>query len=347
VCVDYGRADRGNRRRPIRPALADVDLHVLPGEAVALIGANGAGKTTTLRVAGGGIPVSAGRRECAPRIGLLLDLGLSFHPGLTGVENGSFFLRIQGLSARDARKGVREAGEFAELSREDLERPLRQYSAGMLLRLAFALGTHLRPELLLIDELLAVGDVAFQIKCGERLHGLRSAGTGVLFASHDLAQVAATATHVLWLQDGRVKFAGPPREAIAAYRGSAVPLDVDAERLSPESAQQRTVTSGSSQLLTLHPPPACSAVVTAARVLLLRDPLGVLAIATIARPGGQTGAWDIRFDVVVASGAYELVVEYLAADGAVCASVCALSLLVAPRPGVDGLLDLGVSDAPA
>jgi ABC-type polysaccharide/polyol phosphate transport system ATPase subunit len=210
-------------------ALHDVSLEVARGEAVGLIGRNGSGKTTLLRLIAGIIKPTTGRVAAEGRIGSLLELGAGFHPDFTGRENVHLNGAIQGLRRRDLRERFDEIVAFAELEHA-IDRPVRTYSSGMTMRLGFAVAAFLDADILLLDEVFAVGDEAFQRKCFGRIFAFKEAGGTIVFVSHDASAVERLCERSVLLDAGRVDFDGPTREAVARYRRSLA-ADVDpAER---------------------------------------------------------------------------------------------------------------------
>lgn len=198
-------------------ALQDLNFTLRSGETVGLIGANGSGKSTALRlVAGLGKP-TRGRIDRSGEVGALLTLGESFDPLLTGRENAVTAGILAGYTRKQSTMKLDEIAAFAELD-EFLDHPLRTYSDGMRVRLAFAVAISAAPEILLIDEVLAVGDLRFQSKCYERLEELQGQGTAVLFASHDEQQVRRVCDRVVWLSHGRMRAQGEPDQVYDAYR---------------------------------------------------------------------------------------------------------------------------------
>ncbi len=184
-------------------ALRDVDLTIAPGETVGIIGPNGAGKSTVLKLISRIIEPTSGQIEVNGRIGALLELGAGFHPDLTGRENIYLNASILGLSRAEIRRRLDDIIGFAELERF-IDVPVKHYSSGMYVRLGFSVAVHTDPEILLVDEVLAVGDAAFQRKCLERINELRRAGVTVLFVSHSAETVRALCTRALWLENGRL-----------------------------------------------------------------------------------------------------------------------------------------------
>ena len=198
-------------------ALQDVALRVARGEAVGLIGRNGSGKTTLLRLIAGIIKPTAGRVRAEGRIGSLLELGAGFHPDFTGRENVFLNGAIQGLRRADIRERFDEIVAFAELEHA-IDRPVRTYSSGMTMRLGFAIAAFLDADILLLDEVFAVGDEAFQRKCFGRIFAFKEAGGTIVFVSHDASAVERLCERSVFLDAGRVAFDGPTREAVTRYR---------------------------------------------------------------------------------------------------------------------------------
>jgi len=198
-------------------ALHDVSLRVERGDAVGLIGRNGSGKTTLLRLVAGIIRPTTGRVEAGGRIGSLLELGAGFHLDFTGRENVFLNGAIQGLRRADIRERFDEIVAFAELEHA-IDRPVRTYSSGMTMRLGFAIAAFLDADLLLLDEVFAVGDEAFQRKCFGRIFRFKQEGGTIVFVSHDASAVERLCERSVFLDSGRVAFDGPTREAVTRYR---------------------------------------------------------------------------------------------------------------------------------
>ncbi len=197
-------------------ALREVSLAVDPGEAVGLIGRNGSGKTTLLKLVAGILKPTAGRVAVGGRVGSLLELGAGFHPEFTGRENVFLNGSILGLRRRTIRRYLDEIVAFAELERF-IDLPVRTYSSGMVMRLGFAVAAHLEADVLLLDEVLAVGDEEFQRKCFGKVFELKRRGTTIVFVSHDAAAVERLCSRGVLLRQGRVEVDGPVREVIARY----------------------------------------------------------------------------------------------------------------------------------
>jgi lipopolysaccharide transport system ATP-binding protein len=210
---------RGGQAR--RWALQDVTLTVAAGESVGLVGHNGAGKSTLLRLGSGLGRPTRGTVRTPPGTVAVLALGESFDLSLSGAENAVTAALVAGVPERRARDLLPEVLAFAELE-AFAEMPVRAYSSGMRLRLAFGVVAQLRPAALLLDEVLAVGDAHFQAKCLERVHAFRAGGASLLLASHDLAQVAGECDRAVWLEHGRVREEGPAADVVEAYRTAAL-----------------------------------------------------------------------------------------------------------------------------
>lgn len=201
-------------------ALRDISFSVAPGECFGIIGPNGSGKSTLLKILAGVLTPSRGRFELrASNVFSLLELGTGFHDDLTGRQNVHHSARLLGLPPGEPTPEVVDRIEdFADIG-EFFDRPLRFYSSGMRVRLGFALFAHLKPELLIVDEALSVGDVFFQQKCAARIDAMRAAGTSFLFVSHDMEAVRRLCREALVLSHGRTLFRGPSEEAVNRYYG--------------------------------------------------------------------------------------------------------------------------------
>jgi lipopolysaccharide transport system ATP-binding protein len=207
---------RKNTRGAVVEALSDVSFIVEPGEAVGLIGRNGSGKTTLLRLVAGIMKPTTGRVEVGGRVGSLLELGAGFHPEFTGRENVYLNGAILGLKREAIDRHMEEIVAFAELERF-IDVPVRTYSSGMYMRLGFAVAAHLEVDVLLLDEVFAVGDEEFQRKCFGKIFEFKQRGGTIVFVSHDAAAVARLCPRAVLLRDGRLEFDGPTREAVTQY----------------------------------------------------------------------------------------------------------------------------------
>ena len=224
-------ARQGGRRPAALPfsALTDVSFDVNAGEAVGIIGRNGAGKSTILKILSRITPPTVGEVRLRGRIAALLEVGTGFHPELTGRENVFLSGAVLGMSREEIRSSFDEIVEFAEIG-AFLDTPVKRYSSGMYVRLAFAVAAHLRPEILVVDEVLAVGDSAFQKKCLGKMKDVASGGRTVLFVSHNMASVTRLCDRAILLKKGQVAVDGPVQAVVAAYVGGGVgdsPVEID------------------------------------------------------------------------------------------------------------------------
>jgi lipopolysaccharide transport system ATP-binding protein len=199
-------------------ALKDVSFDVRSGETVGIIGRNGAGKSTILKILARITPPTRGRGETNGRVGALLEVGTGFHPELTGRENIMLSAAVMGMRRSDALARFDEIVEFSGLSRF-LDTPVKRYSSGMYMRLAFAVAAHLEPEILLIDEVLAVGDAQFQRKCLGRMEELGDTGRTVVFVSHSMPSVLRLCPRVILLDRGHLRADGPGPAVVEEYLG--------------------------------------------------------------------------------------------------------------------------------
>jgi ABC-type polysaccharide/polyol phosphate transport system ATPase subunit len=209
-----GRRDRGGP--PPVQALRDVSLQISPGETVGVIGRNGAGKTSTLRVLAGIVPLDSGRVECGGRIVSLLEVGAGFGRDFSGRENIYLNAALHGLVRNEIEERIDSIIAFSELG-HFIEAPVRTYSSGMFLRLGFAIAAHLDADILLIDEVLAVGDEAFQRKCEAHISRKIAEGATLVLVSHDAALIERSCDRVVVLDGGRVVFDGPTHEGMPFY----------------------------------------------------------------------------------------------------------------------------------
>src|SRR2546427_8053650 len=197
-------------------ALQDVSFEIKRGEIVGIIGPNGAGKSTLLKILSRITELTAGEAEIHGRVGSLLEVGTGFKMELTGRENLYLSGAILGMTKAEIASKFEQIVAFAELE-EFLDTPVKHYSSGMYMRLAFAVAAHMDPEILLVDEVLAVGDLSFQRKCMEHAKRLQEWNNTVLIVSHNMFAVKALCTRVIYISDGQVRFDGPPEDAIRLY----------------------------------------------------------------------------------------------------------------------------------
>lgn len=212
-------------RRPLhvrqpRFSLADFDLRVEAGDGVALLGPNGSGKSTLLRLLAGIYEPTSGTIEMRGRVGTVIELGAGFHPELTGAENVHLYGAMLGLSRREVAARYGQILDFAGLG-DFIAMPVKYYSSGMQARLAFAVAVCVDPAILLLDEVLAVGDQAFRERCMERLRRFRENGGTLVAVSHDPEGIEDLCERAIWLEEGRKRMEGPIREVAAAYSASA------------------------------------------------------------------------------------------------------------------------------
>ncbi|MHB8204846.1 MAG: ABC transporter ATP-binding protein [Desulfomonilaceae bacterium] len=198
-------------------ALKNVDIESHTGKVLGVIGRNGAGKSTLLKVLAGVIKPIEGRVEMKGRIAPLIELGAGFDPDLTGRENTYLNGTILGCTNREITQKLDQIIDFSELG-EFIDAPLRTYSSGMIARLGFAIATDVDPDILIVDEILGVGDDAFQAKCKKRIENFRLKGVTILFVSHDLQQVEEMCDYVYWLDRGQVKANGKPDNVVSEYK---------------------------------------------------------------------------------------------------------------------------------
>jgi lipopolysaccharide transport system ATP-binding protein len=226
------RLSRVGFRRPADEdfiwALRDVSFQVAPGQVGGIIGRNGSGKTTLLRLISGIYVPTEGKVRVGGRMSSLIELGAGFHPELSGKENIFLYGAVLGMRRSEIARNLDAIVSFADLA-EFIYQPIRTYSLGMFLRLAMGTALFLNPDLLLIDEALGVGDVAFQQKCFARIIQMKNDGKAILFVSHNMALIRHLSTEVVWLEKGRLAGRGPPAETIARYldhlKVSAVTMD--------------------------------------------------------------------------------------------------------------------------
>ena len=367
----------GRSRRSQLWALRDVDFEIRPGEAVGIIGRNGSGKSTLLQLLSGVTSPTTGSVSVAGRIAPLLSVGVGFHPELTGRENIFVNGAILGLSRRQVIGRVDEIIDFAEVE-AFIDTPVKFYSSGMFVRLGFAVAAHVDPDVLLLDEVLAVGDFAFQRKCFEHLARLRHAGTTVVLVSHNATAVEQFCDRGIVLRTGDLVFDGPVHDAISAYHHSLGGADeeratgelpfapgvvetVSAMLVGADGAPRARFEAGDPVTLRVRVRAAQEVRNPFLHVELLSDD-GVL----LARehnlfrpypsiPAGGEAALDVSFPLRLATGSFT--VTYVLAQGnpdvaeglglgqgaAQLAPQGRLPLFVSGRKGARGLVDLGAT----
>ncbi|HEY3756206.1 MAG TPA: ABC transporter ATP-binding protein [Opitutaceae bacterium] len=218
-------------------ALTDVSFAIPGGRITGIIGRNGAGKSTLLKILSRITEPTRGRAILRGRVASLLEVGTGFHPDLTGRENIFLNGAILGMTRREIRAKFDEIVEFSEVEKF-IDTPVKRYSSGMYVRLAFAVAAHLEPEILIVDEVLAVGDAQFQKKCLGKMRDVGSGGRTVLFVSHDLAAVSSLCQDVLYLVGGRVRSHGPTKEVLAEYAAQSDVLSGECDLANPNVARR-------------------------------------------------------------------------------------------------------------
>lgn len=243
-----GTLTRGlSEKRAIR-ALSGVSFTVAPGEAVGVIGGNGSGKSTLLKVVSGLLKPSSGRVEAHGRVAALIELGAGFHPEITGRENIYVNGAVLGLAKKEIDRRFDDIVEFSGLG-DFLDEPVKNYSSGMYVRLGFAVAVHTDPDVLLVDEVLSVGDEAFAHRCLRRIEELLADGKALLFVSHALDLVEDLCDRVLWLDGGRPRLLGSPRRVVDAYRQSVAEAEGREHRQEKERHERERAEEGDDERL--------------------------------------------------------------------------------------------------
>jgi ABC-type polysaccharide/polyol phosphate transport system ATPase subunit len=201
--------------------LNDISFEIEHGEMVGIVGPNGAGKSTILKLMSRIIEPTSGQMEVNGRLGALLELGAGFHPDLTGRENVYLNGAFLGCAKSDMDRVFDDILDFSEMERF-IDIPVKHYSSGMYMRLGFSIAIHLQPELLLVDEILAVGDRAFQLRCLDRVQELKRQGVTIILVSHDLAQVRDMCDRAIWVEEGQVQAEGPVEPVLSEYMAHAL-----------------------------------------------------------------------------------------------------------------------------
>ena len=212
-------AIKGRNRIIDYVALNDISFNVERGEVFAILGRNGAGKSSLLKILAGVIPATKGTSKVNGHIAPMLELGAAFHPEMTGAENVLFYSALMGRNLKTVQEQTSAIGEWAGVS-DHMAFPLRTFSSGMVARLAFSTATDEKSDVLLVDEVLSVGDADFQEKSKARMHELINSGAAVVLVSHDMRAVLELATRAIWLENGHVKMIGNPEEVVAAYEAN-------------------------------------------------------------------------------------------------------------------------------
>lgn len=312
-------------------AVRDVSFAVGPGEAVGIIGPNGAGKSTTLKLLTRLLRPTLGVCRVTGHVGALIEVAAGFHPDLTGRENVFLQGAIMGMRRQEIRDRFDRIVEFAGVS-TFLDTPVKRYSTGMNARLGFAIAAHLDPDVMIIDEVLSVGDAAYQAKCLDRLLELRRRGTPIVFVSHNLPAVLALCSRVLVMNAGRLQFDGAPAEGVQGYRRATFAAE-------PSAAYARSPMRITAVELLEHGAPSLGAFTTGAEVALrvriavespvadpavrvqIHDANGVLCFSTtsagrvaLRRDTGAGGVELALPDLALLPGCYMFSVAILGAD---------------------------------
>jgi lipopolysaccharide transport system ATP-binding protein len=224
-------------------ALGPLSLEIAQGETFGLVGENGAGKSTLLKIVAGTILPTAGTVCVEGRVAALLELGAGFHPEETGRDNVMLMAALNGISPAQMGDYYAQVTAFAELPEEVLQRPVKTYSSGMFMRLAFSAATAVDPDILVIDEALSVGDMHFQKKSLDRIMQFREAGKTVLFCSHNLYQVRSLCSRAAWIHNGKIMALGDTENVVTAYESHERAKEQAAREYTPGEAQPNPVTS--------------------------------------------------------------------------------------------------------
>jgi ABC-type polysaccharide/polyol phosphate transport system ATPase subunit len=229
---------RNLKREEAIVALDGIDFTVAAGEAFGVVGGNGSGKSTLLKLVAGMLQPSSGKIAVAGRVAAMIELGAGFHPEISGRENVFINGAVLGLSRREIQRRYADIVEFSGLG-DFMEEPVKNYSSGMYVRLGFAVAIHTDPDVLLVDEVLAVGDEAFAHRCLRRIEEFLATGRTLLFVSHSLDLVEGICDRVLWLEGGRQRRVGEPRRVIDAYRQEVAEKEGEEHRAAKERREER------------------------------------------------------------------------------------------------------------
>jgi lipopolysaccharide transport system ATP-binding protein len=279
------------QRKVVEPAthieaLKGVNLSVPKGSTMGIVGRNGSGKSTLLKLITGIYTPTTGTVTVNGRISALLELGAGFHPDFTGRENILINGIILGMSRAEVKERVEAIIEFAELG-DFIDEPVRTYSSGMFMRLAFAVATHVEPEILIIDEILSVGDEHFARKSSAKMNEFRQSGKTILFVTHDLGRIETWCDSAVWIDGGKTRMVGDPRQVVAAYRNAVAAAEAEGERTghSALSAPGLALPQVAAPVVELAPP-------VRVQELRLRDAAGSLPSAFAAE-----GSLDVLVDL--------------------------------------------------
>jgi lipopolysaccharide transport system ATP-binding protein len=258
-------------RSDVFTALRDVNFDIAPGETVGFLGANGAGKSTTLKLISRIIQPTRGSVAVNGRVTALLELGAGFHPDLSGRDNIFLNGTVLGLTRKQINAKLDEIIDFADIG-DFIDEPVKDYSSGMQARLGFAVAISLDPQILLIDEALAVGDQAFQQKCNERMLQMRRKGTTMLYVSHSLESVEQLCKRAIWLEHGAVKMDDAARRVAQAYYKASLQQEVDRDRAVSDAPRPGT---GEARLTRIELFGADGAAKPAQQIFLTHEPMTI------------------------------------------------------------------------
>jgi lipopolysaccharide transport system ATP-binding protein len=267
----------GRATAPTLWALKDVSFEIPPGQVVGIIGRNGAGKSTLLKVLSRITKPTTGRVELYGRVGSLLEVGTGFHPELTGRENTYLSGAILGMRRAEIARKFDEIVAFAEVEKF-IDTPVKYYSSGMYLRLAFAVAAHLEPDILIVDEVLAVGDMVFQRKCLNKMQDVQGHGRTVLFVSHSMPAISRLCQRVLLLSEGSIIRDGPTTEVISFYQNSGLGTTAERRWDDPQGAP-------GNDIVRLRSVRVRSETGTTIDTVDIRRPVGVEMVYDVLQPG--------------------------------------------------------------
>ena len=229
-------------------ALKDVSFSVRRGETFCIVGENGSGKSTLLQIVAGILQPTVGSANVTGRVSALLELGSGFNPEFTGRDNVYLNAAILGLSSAEIDKRYKAIEDFAEIG-DFINRPVKTYSSGMVVRLAFSVAIHVDPEILLVDEALAVGDIYFRQRCMRKVHELRSGGITILFVSHAVGDVKAVGDRAMWLEAGRIREIGPTDKVVGRYAAAMVEKDSAYLELKQRSDRPKSIATHAPEIV--------------------------------------------------------------------------------------------------
>ncbi len=271
-------------------ALKDLTLDIGPGEAIGVIGRNGAGKSTLLKILSQITPPSRGRITLRGRVASLLEVGTGFHPELTGRENIYLNGAVLGMSRAEVKRKFDQIVDFAEIG-QFLDTPVKRYSSGMYVRLAFAVAAHLEPEILIVDEVLAVGDARFQKKCLNKMGEVGQEGRTIIFVSHNMAVINELCQRTLWLDKGTMVDIGPTATIVGKYLSEAHSGDTADVDLSGSDARKNSLESSAFQFQRLR---IINAKGRASSTITLGETFSIEIHGLLHR---QTNDWNLGFNV--------------------------------------------------